>query len=171
MIMLRIFLMIMLASSLAGCASYNWKSTVPKEKRTVFVPVFRNDSEVTELGNVVTRQILREFQREGTFRISTPEDCALEIQGVISSTSLRRVNSSLRDNSNRRTERRFTVEAKVSFIDKKTGEVLVNDRKYTGRTTFYGDYDVLTLQRNASGRIAEDIAGQIIDDVLSLEWK
>lgn len=171
MIMLRVFLVLLLAGSLAGCSSYKWKSSVPKEKRSVFVPVFRNDSEVTELGNVITRQVLREFQREGTFQISTPEDCALEIQGIISSTSLRRVNSSLRDNSNRRTERRFSAEVVVSFIDKKSGEVLVNNRRYTGRTTFYGDYDVLTLQRNASGRIAEDIAGQILDDVLSLEWK
>jgi hypothetical protein len=155
----------------AGCATYKWTSDVPEDKRTVFVPVFRNDSEVTELGNVVARQVLREFQREGTFKISTPENCALEIQGIISSTGLERVNSSNRDHTNRRRERRFTAEATVSFIDKKAGKVIVNNRKYVGRTTFYGDKDVLTLQRNASGRLAEDIAAQIVDDALNLKWE
>lgn len=160
-----------LAAVFTGCGTYKWTSDVPADRRAVFVANFRNESEVTELGNVVTRQILREFQREGTYRISTPDDCALEIQGVMSNDGLAKVVSSSRDYSNRRTERRFKVEAVVSFIDKKTGKVLVNDRRYTGRTTFYGDRDVLTLQRDASGRIAEDIARQIVDDALSLKWE
>lgn len=169
--MLKFFFAFALAALSSGCATYKWTSDVPEDKRTVFVPVFRNESEVTELGNVVTRQILREFQREGTFKISTSSDCALEIQGVIGSASISRVNSSIRDHGNRRMELRFKSEAIVSFIDKKSGKVLVNDRKYVGRTTFYGDRDVLTLQRDASGRLAEDIARQVVDDALSLKWE
>lgn len=166
----KILLASMVLASSAGCASYRWKSSIPEDRRSVFVPVFRNESDVTELGNVVARQLLREFQHEGTFKISGADDCALEIQGVIGSSGLARVNSSSRDYSNRRRESRFTAEAHVTVIDKKHSEILL-DRKYVGRTTFYGDYDVLTLQRNASGRIAEDIARQIVDDVLDLEWK
>lgn len=169
--MFKFFFAFALAALSSGCATYKWTSDVPEDKRTVFVPVFRNESEVTELGNVVTRQILREFQREGTFKISTSSDCALEIQGVIGSASISRVNSSIRDHGNRRMERRFKSEAVVSFIDKKSGMVLVDNRKYIGRTTFYGDRDVVTLQRDASGRIAEDIARQIVDDVLNLKWE
>ena len=169
--MFKFFFAFALVALSSGCATYKWTSDVPEDKRTVFVPVFRNESEVTELGNVVTRQILREFQREGTFKISTSSDCALEIQGVIGSTSISRVNSSSRDYTNRRKERRFTAEAIVSFIDKKSGKILVDNRKYTGRTSFYGDQDVVTLQRDASGRIAEAIAGQIIDDALNLKWE
>lgn len=160
-----------ISAFLAGCSAYRWTSGVPEDMRSVFVATFRNDSEVTELGGVVTRQILREFQKEGTFKVSTPDDCALEIQGIISNNGLSRVVSSVRDYSNRRKERRFTAVALVSFIDKKSGKVLVNDRKYVGRTTFYGDRDVLTLQRDASGRLAEDIARQVVDDALSLKWE
>lgn len=169
--MFKFFFAFALVALSSGCATYKWTSDVPEDKRTVFVPVFRNESEVTELGNVVTRQILREFQREGTFKISTSSDCALEIQGVIGHASISRVNSSIRDHANRRMERRFKSEAFVSFIDKKSGKVLVDNRKYIGRTTFYGDRDVVTLQRDASGRIAEDIARQIVDDVLNLKWE
>lgn len=154
-----------------GCSTYKWTSDVPEDKRSVFVATFRNESEVTELGNVVTRQILREIQRDGTFKIARPSDCALEIQGVMSNDALSRVVSSVRDYSNRRKERRFTVEARVSFIDRKSGKILVNDRKYVGRTSFSGDRDVLTLKRDAAGRIAEDIARQILDDALTLKWE
>jgi hypothetical protein len=164
-------LAVALSACAAGCSMYRWTSDVPEDKRAVFVATFRNESEVTEIGNVVTRQILREFQREGTFKISSPGDCALEIQGVMSKNGLARIVSTARDHSNRRTEYRFTVEASVSFIDKKTGKVLVNDRKYVGRTTFYGDRDILTHQRDASGRLAEDIARQVVDDALTLKWE
>lgn len=167
----KTFLAAALLACATGCSTYRWTSDVPKDRRAVFVATFRNESGVTELGNVVTRQVLREFQREGTFRISAPDGCALEIQGIVSGDGLSRVVSSARDYSNRRKERRFTAEAVVSFIDRKTGKVLVDNRRYVGRTTFYGDRDVLTLQRDASGRIAEDIARQILDDALTLKWE
>ena len=71
-----------------GCGtSYSWRSSVPEEMRTVSVPTFRNESAVSELGAVATRQILREFQREGTFRIRRAGDAALEVQGVVKSAS------------------------------------------------------------------------------------
>ena len=39
----------------AGCTAYTWTSPIPAEMRTVAVPTFRNESNVTEMGNVVTR--------------------------------------------------------------------------------------------------------------------
>ena len=53
-----------------GCGtSYSWRPAVPEDMRTVSVPSFRNESDVQELGAVVTRQVLREFQREGYVHI------------------------------------------------------------------------------------------------------
>jgi hypothetical protein len=51
--------------------------------RTVSVPTFRNESDVVEIGAVATRQVLREFQREGTFSIRRSGSSALEVQGSI----------------------------------------------------------------------------------------
>ena len=70
-----------MAIALAGCV-YSWRPSVPADMRTVAVPTFRNSTDVTELGAAVTRQVLREFQREGTFRIVRLDDAALEVQGV-----------------------------------------------------------------------------------------
>ena len=73
---------------LSGCASeYSWRSKVPDDMRTVSVPVFRNESEVTELGAVAARQLLREVQREGTFRIASPGNGAISFRAAFHRTS------------------------------------------------------------------------------------
>ncbi len=153
----------------AGCRSYTWTSQVPSDMRTVSVPTFRNESDVTELGGIVSRQILREFQREGTFRIAPSSDAAVEIQGSIKS---RRANvTAYNVRSSRHREISFEITALVSFIDRKSGRVVVDNRPYTARTTFVSGHDSMTGERDASGRLAEDLAQQIVDDVLSCKWK
>ena len=113
-----------------GCASdYSWRSQVPQNMRTVSVPVFRNESEVTELGSVVSRQLLREFQREGTFSIAAAGNSALEIQGVVKSANAGTLGY------NRRTGMRFSnfdfaAEVEISVIDKVKGKVLVDNKPY-----------------------------------------
>ena len=151
----------------AGCRAYVWTSSVPADLRTVSVPTFRNESDVTELGNVVARQVLREFQREGTFRIAAREDCAIEIQGVLKDASQHTI-AYERKTGLRTREHSLSVVAEVSFINRKTGQVLVDNRRYRARTTFLANDDVLTAQRDASGRIAEDLARQIVDDALAI---
>ncbi|MCR5413646.1 MAG: hypothetical protein K6F50_02820 [Kiritimatiellae bacterium] len=154
---------------LAGCASYSWRPSVPAESRTVAVPVFRNATDVSALGSVVTSQVLREFQREGTYVIASPGDAALEVQGELVSSSSPSVAYERRTGARTR-EHRFRAKAVVSFIDKRSGKVLVDKRKYTAETTFLANDDILTGERDASGRIAEDIARQIVDDATSLAW-
>lgn len=163
-------LMAVLALLAAGCqTSYSWRSSVPEELRTVSVSVFRNGSDVTELGAVVTRQVLREFQREGTFRIAAAGEGALEIVGELAKANSA-VTAYERRTGARTREHRFTATAVVSVLDRRNGKVLVNDRKYTATTTFLVNDDILTGERDASGRLAEDLARQIVDDVLML-WE
>ena len=157
-----------LALAVAGCGGYAWKPSVPADMRTVAVPVFANESGVTELGAVVTRQVLRDVQREGTFDIAVPGDAAVEIQGRV-----RRADAHVvayeRSTGARNREHRFTVTAEVSFIDKKNGKVLVDNRCYRATTTFLASDDLLTGERDASGRVAEELARQITDELLALK--
>ncbi len=153
----------------AGCASYRWTSGVPKEMRTVCVPTFRNETDVTELGTVAARQILREFQREGTFRVARADDAAVEVQGVLKSEKSEYVGG------DRRTGMRYgvhslTVKAVVSVIDRRNGKVLVNNREYVATAPFTTGVDSATHKRDASGRVAEDLATKVVDDVLNLKW-
>ena len=158
------------AVMLAGCAGYSWTSAVPQDRRTVAVPTFRNESSVTELGSAITRQTLREFQREGTYSIRTVGDSALEVQGVVRDSHSRTVAYG-RTTGDRNREHRLSATAVVSFIDKTSGRVLVDNRVYKADVTFLASDDILTGERDAAGRLAEEFAQQIVDDALELKWE
>lgn len=158
------------AFAVSGCASYSWRPKVPEGFRSVSVPTFRNESNVTELGSVMTRQLLREFQREGTFTICRVGEAALEVQGVVKSTS---VGTSGYD---RRSGLRlgsydFSALVEVSVVDKYYGRVLINNRLYRVSTTFTASQDVMTAARDASGRLADELARQVVDDMTNLKIK
>ena len=152
---------------LLGCAGYTWGTSVPKEYRKVFVPVFENLTSASELGPIVTQYTLREFQREGSFRIARPEDAAIEVQGVLRSMERDGVAYD-RGQGMRASEYRYVIVADVSFVDKKNGKILLERKGIRGETTFLTQDDLLTGQKNASFRIASDIARQIVNDALAL---
>ena len=148
-----------------GCAGYRWTSEVPDSMRTVAVPTFDNRTMSAELGSIVSQYVLREFQREGTFSIRRTGDSALEVQGSIEKATRVPVSYD-RGYGMRASEYRYEVEVSVSLVDKSSGKVLFENRKYTGETTFLTQNDLLTGQRDAAQRIANDLARQIVDDVV-----
>ena len=161
----------LLALAMAGCkTTYQWTSKVPQELRTVSVPTFRNESDITELGPVATRQLLREFQREGTFKIRNVGDAAVEVQGVIKQVGASRIAGD-RMSSDRHFASRLTIVAEVSVIDKRRGQVVVDNKKYTAHTVYdETPGDSATFRRDASARAADDLARQIVDDIVAYPW-
>ena len=167
--MKKIFTAAALALLAGGCASYTWKSSVPDDKRTVTVTVFRNSSAVTELGNLCTRELGRELQREGTFRLS--REGALELQGEVVSSGGGSLQYGERSYGQRYTNGRLQATVKVSLIDKREGKVLWNDRTFSGETgLLHGGRDSVSIERDASGRLAEDIARQIVDELAAWDF-
>ena len=160
---------VLFLAALAGCASYRWTSSVPEELRTVAVPVFENRTSSAELGPIFTQYVLREFQREGTFSIRRSGSSALEVQGSIVKAS-RDPAAFNRGYGSRASEYRYTVTAEVSLINKDTGKVLLNNRRYVAETTFLTRGDLLTTQRDAAARIAQEFARQIVDDVTAFPY-
>lgn len=167
---IRLLSLVAVVLGLAGCGTgYRWRASVPREMRTVSVPTFRNVSDVAEIGPVAARMLLREFQREGTFSIRAPGDAALEIQGTIRKTTAG-ITGYDRVSGMRHAGYELDVEAEVSVVDKRAGKVLVDNRRYHARTEYAAGQDMLTAKRDATGRAAEDLARQIVDDVLNLKW-
>ena len=142
---------------------------MPEDARTVSVPTFRNESDVSEFGAVATRQLLREFQREGTFGIRTAGNSAIEIQGVIKSVSPA-MSAYNRRQGGRIAGYDVSATAEISVIDKRNRKVLVDNRRYTAYATFAAGQDRTTAIRDASGRLADDLAQRIVDDLLNLKW-
>lgn len=162
--------LILLSAIAVGCGtSYSWRSSVPQDYRTVFVPTFRNESTVMEAGAVASRQMLREIQREGTFRIADDDEAALEIQGKIVSVTAG-VSAYDRRSMLRMVAYGFTLNAVVSVIDRRRGKVLIENRSYTGETTFTTGQDISNAERDATGRAADDIARKVVDDLLRMDY-
>lgn len=67
-------------------------------------------------------------------------------------------------------EYRYYVTAEVSIVNKDSGKVLQDARKYVAETTFMVQGDLMTGQRDAAQRIAADLARQIVDDVVSYPY-
>ena len=169
--MKRLLVVLAAAIAFAGCkTSYTWTSDVPARLRTVCVPNFRNESDVTELGVLAAVQTLREFQREGTFKLAGPDDAAVEVQGIVKSARASFTGGD-KKTSNRLSAFSYTMVAEVSVVDRVNGRVLVDNKKYEASTAFMSGQDEnQTSQRDASGRLAEDLARQIVDDVLAVQW-
>ena len=163
------FAIILPVLAICGCANYRWTSSVPEELRTVAVPVFENRTASAELGSIVSRYVLREFQREGTFTIRRSGGSSIEVQGSIVKAERHPVSFD-RAYGSRADEYRYLVTAEVSIINKDAARVLQSNRHYTGETTFLVQGDLLTAQDNAAQRIAQDIARQIVDDVVSFPY-
>ena len=154
------------AVGMAGCKSYTWKGAVPEEYRTVAVPVFENRTDAAELGPVVAQYTRRELQREGTFKLRRTGDAAIELQGSIVKAQ-RGALTYDRSLGTRANSYRYRVTVEVSVIDKRSGKVLLNNRRYVGESTFLTHNDLLTGQRNAAARIGQDIGRQIVDDLVA----
>ncbi len=155
---------------LSACKTdYRWTSRVPEELRTIAVPVFENRTNDAELGPICTQYVLREFQREGTFKIRRYGAAALEVQGAIVEAS-RTAAAFSRSDGLMAKEYRYRVKAEISLVDRQNQRVLEDRRVYFAETTFNASDDLLTGQRNAAQRIAQDLARQVVDGVCSYSY-
>ncbi len=166
--MKRFLAVALLALSVSGCASYTWTSSVPSKMRSVQVPTFRNESSLTESASLVTRQVLREFQREGTFSLMS-DGAALEIQGAVTEVSTYGMETNYRIGS-RYYGGTMRIVAMVSVIDKLNGRILIDNRVYVGEAPFSSGHDSTTALRDATARAADLLAQHVVDDVLKMDF-
>ncbi len=96
-------------------------------------------------------------------------DAALEIQGVVKSASFGTVAYDRRIYG-RLSASEYCAMAEVSVIDKRNRKVLIDNRKYMAKATFTSREDRTTAMRDASGRVADDRARQVVNDLLSRKW-
>ena len=153
---------------ISGCASYSFTSKVPAESRSIAVPVFENESDFPELDAVVTQYTLREFQREGTFKIKALDSAAYKLYGSIT----RARNSALnydRNFGSRASEYEYTVVAKITLVETSSGKMLMNEVPIKARTTFLTQGDMLTGMQNANPRLAKELSQAIVDTVMA-QW-
>ncbi|MDD4016581.1 MAG: LPS assembly lipoprotein LptE [Kiritimatiellae bacterium] len=152
----------------AGCATYKFGSAVPEELRTIAVPVFENASGYPEIDAVVTQYVLREFQREGTFKIRSLDNASLKLLGKLVKTETQSLNYD-RNYGSRTSEYRYTLVAEITLVERGTGKLLIDAMPVKANTTFLTHGDMLTGMQDAYPRIAKELARAITDAVLA-QW-
>jgi len=150
----------------AGCASYRFTSSVPAELRTISVPVFENASGFPEIDAVVTQYVLREFQREGTFKIKDLKDSSLKLTGKLIKTDLLPLSID-RNYGSRTSEYRYSLVAEITLIERSTGKLIIDAMPIKANTTFLTHGDMLTGMQDAYPRIAKELSRSIVDAVLA----
>ena len=150
----------------AGCATYTWTSTVPQEKRCIAVPMFENDSGTPEIDALLTQYTLREFQREGTFKIGRLGKAPLKLIGRVTHTDLKSIVFD-RNFGSRTAEYEYTLVAEITLVEVSTGKLLIDGQKVKAKTTFLTRGDMLTGMQDAGPRISKELARSIVDAVLA----
>jgi len=152
----------------AGCSTYTFTSAVPEELRTIAVPVFENASGYPEIDAVVTQCVLREFQREGTFKIRPLNHASLKLLGKLVKTETQSLNYD-RNYGSRTSEYRYTLVAEITLVERGTGKLLIDAMPVKANTTFLTHGDMLTGMQDAYPRIAKELARAIVNAVLA-QW-
>jgi hypothetical protein len=150
----------------AGCAQYRVRSSVPENVRTIAVPVFENASGFPEIDALVTQYVLREFQREGTFKIDSLHGASLKLLGRLAKSDLQALNYD-RNFGSRTSEYRYALVAEITLVEVSTGKLLIDDMSIKANTTFLTHGDMLTGMQDAGPRIAKELSRAIVDAVLA----
>ena len=152
--------------AVTGCSSYRFGSAVPNELRTIAVPVFENASSYPEIDAVVTQYVLREFQREGTFKIKSLKDSSLKLIGKLVKSDLQPLSYD-RNYGSRTSEYRYALTAEITLVERSTGKLLIDAMPIKANTTFLTHGDMLTGMQDAYPRIAKELSRSIVDAVLA----
>ncbi len=150
----------------AGCSNYRLRSPVPEELRTIAVPVFENASGFPEVDAIVTQEVLREFQREGTFKLARLDNASLKLLGKLESSKTQPINYD-RNFGSRTSEYRFELIARITLVERSSGKLLIDDMPVKANTTFLTRGDMLTGLQDSQPRVARDLARAIADAVLA----
>jgi hypothetical protein len=166
----RVFAALLAAVALSGCAGYRLGEVKPnylKEVRTIAVPTFRNGTFIPRIEMLVTNTVIKQFQQDGTFQITSEDKADAVLRATVTAVS-RSPARGVRGNVLATTE--FNLGLAVSYtLVAKNGQSLVGPVPVGGGTSFFVGSDVTTEERQALPLAAEDLAARLVSQ-LSEGW-
>lgn len=153
---------------LAGCASnYQLGTTLAKEQRDVYIPSVTNESSEPTLHQVVSANLRREIQRDGTLNLMSEVESATVVLEVAVKEFKMDVVTYQTDDKHTGREYRGTVYAHILFRERSTGKVLC-ERTVTGEEEFDATGDLTSAKRRMMPSISKDLAENIVETCTSL---
>ena len=156
--------------SLGGCAGYRIGEIKPqylKDVHSIAVPTFKNNTFIPRIEALVTNTVIKQFQQDGTFRITREAQADAILRCTITSVG-RNPARSVRGNVLATTEFNLGLLVTYTLIDR-DGKPLTGPTGVSGTTSFFVGSDVTTEERQALPLAAEDMAVRLVSQ-LSEGW-
>jgi len=118
---------------MTGCG-YTFNSSLDSVYQTVAVEAFRNNSGEYDLQAPLTNAVVRKFINDGRLKVVSPGDADLLVEGTVLRYHLKHLTTGPDDEV---TQFMLAVTAAVRVTDQESGEVLWQDKRMGGETTFY----------------------------------
>ena len=159
-----------LCFAISGCLGYHVGPVKPyylKDIHSIAVPTFKNRTLVPRVEVLVTDTVIKQFQQDGTFQITSEEKADATLSGEI--THINRLPArSVRGNVLATTEFNLSLVVRFSLTGR-DGKQLAGPNEVTGSTSFFVTSDVTTDERQALPLATEDLATRLVTQ-LSEGW-
>jgi hypothetical protein len=156
----RVLSLFLCLAALSGCAGYRVGNVSGRDLQgvhSVYVPVAKNASLEPDLQVVVTNDVIRRFENDGTLTVNPSLDADSEFDVTIESVTREPLRSSSNDILIT-TEYSLTINATCTFVNRKLGKKIFENVTVTGSTTFFTQADINEGQRQALPLASEDLA-------------
>lgn len=161
-------LLLTLASAGCGYHVAGREVHLPKDWRTIAVPVFVNHTLQYRLEQRFTQAVVRELEQRTSYRIVPhPKQADAVLLGEM--TSIEAVPVLFDSSTGRATTMLVTVQAKVRLEDRSSGKIVYRNDNFVFRDEYELSTDPKTFfeeESPALDRMARDFASRLVDDVL-----
>jgi len=156
--------------AISGCLGYHVGPVKPyylRDVHSIAVPTFKNRTLVPRVEVLVTDTVIKQFQQDGTFQITSDDKADATLTGEISHIN-RTPARSVRGNVLATTE--FNLALSVGYtLTGRDGKPLAGPGEISGNTSFFVSSDVTTDERQALPLATEDLATRLVTQ-LSEGW-
>jgi len=167
---LKALLATILCFAISGCLGYHVGPVKPyylRDIHSIAVPTFKNRTLVPRVEVLVTDTLIKQFQQDGTFQITSDDKADATLNGEISHI-IRTPARSVSGNVLATTE--FNLGLTVRYtLSARDGKPLAGGGEVTGSTSFFVSSDVTTDERQALPLATEDLATRLVAQ-LSEGW-
>ncbi len=157
----------LLPSAFSGCAGYHLGPAKPdylKNVKTVAVPIFRNNTLLPDIENVMTTSTIAQLQQDGSLQVVGQGQGDATLMCTIDRVQ-RAPARSVTGNVLLTSEFELTVGLRYQLLEKTTGKVLDSGR-VTGETSFFVGNDIQQDERQAIPIAAQRAAVRLVSDLV-----
>lgn len=157
-------LVLLAALALNACAGYRVGNVSGRDLqgvKSVYVPVVRNESLSPDIQVNTTNAIIRRFNSDGTLQVNQNASADSELDVTITNVRATASRSSTSDILVT-AQYQLTIEATVTFVNRRLGQKIFENQSVTGSTTFFTQSDIQEGQRQALPLASQELANNIV---------